>query len=143
MNPTYADMVFDRIEELGPDNKSVRVFQAREKTTELIDATMQTCLELLGVDYSKEDGSGAYIQPQMMDRDIVVTELDAEGLMTLAKLTNQEPDPGTLGFYIYQDLVPKFFIQDPKVDSEGRVIIRVYSFDQNIQFTRGDFRIPV
>ena len=106
--PWYS-ITLDEIEYTAEKYKEQKIDPAK-KVTAMLDAVISSCLEVLGVDCSKDELS---IGLQQQELGINVVELTPPQLQEICRVSKRGYNPASLGYYIYQDLTPIFFIPDP------------------------------
>ena len=116
-----------------------------ERATMLLDYLLEQLVTALGVDSSAPDS----IDAQMAEMDIFIKELSPDEAPLIKEYLQQRDWAHStgyaqvLGLYVFQGLEPKFFVPDPKINSEGKVTVEFYSFDKNVSIQVGSLRIPL
>jgi hypothetical protein len=136
--PWYS-LTLDEVEYTAEQTQKLKI-EPMQKVTAMLDAVISSCLESLGVDCTMDDESIA-IQQQALDINVV--ELTPPQLQFLCEVSNRDYNPDSLGYYIYQNLDPIFFIPDPHLNSEGKVVVEFYSFKSDIVVQLGTLKIPL
>lgn len=110
----------------------------------LLDYVLEQLVGSLGVDVSAPDT----IPQQQDELGIQILELTPEEMPLILSYLEQRDWKHTasgkaLGIYIIQHFVPKFFIPDPHVTADGRVVVEFYNFDKDVVVTTGNIKIPI
>jgi hypothetical protein len=137
--PRWYTLSLDEVKSLEDQRQELQIEPAR-KVTAMLDAVISMCLESLGVDCSQDPTMITFQQQQL---DIVVAELTPEQLQLICQMTRKGYDPKALGYYIYRKMEPIFFIPDPYLADDGRVIAEFCSFKKNIVVRAGTTVIPL